>query len=62
MIAPGPIVLLTAFRFACIIVGSAIGRYVIKESPEIPREASNADVAAESRCESAQSSKLRRGA
>jgi Co/Zn/Cd efflux system component len=42
VIASGLVVLLTPFRFADMIVGAAIGLYVIKEAAEILREAAQA--------------------
>jgi cation diffusion facilitator family transporter len=42
VIASGLIVLLTAFRFADLIVGALIGLYVLKEAIEILREAKGA--------------------
>ena len=42
VIASGLVVLLTPFRFADMIVGAAIGLYVIKEGLEILREAAQA--------------------
>lgn len=46
VIASGVVVLLTRFRFADIIVGAAIGLYVIKEGIEILKEAAEAREAA----------------